>query len=504
MEDLSNQSTSNLLNRRREELDELKNRGINPYPYRFEVTHSSQNILEDFERLEIEEIEVNYAGRVMSVRKMGKSTFMHLQDRDGKLQVYLRKEMVGDEEYKTLKLLDIGDIIGVTGKVFKTRTGEISIMVAGYELLSKSIRPLPIVKETVDEDGNKILHDQFADKELRYRQRYVDLIVNPEVRQVFIKRAEIVREIRKFLDERDFLEVETPVLQPLYGGAAARPFVTHHNALDMKLYLRIADELYLKRLIVGGLERVYEIAKDFRNEGMDRNHNPEFTMLEFYQAYADYNDMMALFESLVATVAERVTGSMKIQFKEHEIDLTPPWPRLPLLEAIEKYAKVDVGGMDEAQLRAVCKEKHVEITPTMGVGKLIDELFKDYVEPHLIQPTFICDYPIELSPLAKIHRDNPRLTERFEPFIAGSEIGNAFSELSDPLDQRERFEAQMSLKERGDDEAQMLDEDFLRALEYGMPPTGGVGIGVDRLVMLLTNSPSIRDVILFPQMRPEH
>lgn len=494
---------SSLLQRRREELHEIRQMGINPYPYKFNKTHDSLTILEKHEELAASETEIGYAGRIMSVRKMGKSTFMHVQDRTGKIQVYLRKDQIGDVPYDLLKLLDIGDIIGVYGKIFQTRTGEVSILVAHYELLSKSLRPLPIVKETVDEAGNIIRHDQLSDKEMRYRQRYVDLIVNPDVMPVFVKRAQIIREIRHFLDQRGFLEVETPVLQPIYGGAAARPFVTHHNTLNMKLFMRIADELYLKRLIVGGMEKVYEIAKDFRNEGMDRNHNPEFTMLEFYEAYADYNDMMILFEELVSTVCEKVNGTMVIPFKEHIIDLTPPWPRLPLLVAIKQHAGVDVADKSEDELKAICTDKNIITAPTMGAGKLIDEIFKEFVEPKLIQPTFITDYPLELSPLAKKHRENPRLTERFEPFVAGSEIGNAFSELSDPIDQRERFEAQMILKARGDEEAQMLDEDFLRALEYGMPPTGGVGIGVDRLVMLLTGSPSIRDVILFPQMRPE-
>ncbi len=498
MEDLSQHAK-----RRLEELDTLKQQGINPYPYRFETTHNSGQIIAHFETLSTLSTPLGFAGRIMSARDMGKSTFIHLQDRVGKLQIYIRKDAVGDTAYEAVKLLDLGDLIGVNGCVFKTKTGEVTIKVDRYELLAKSLRPLPVVKETTDEQGNKILHDQFADKEQRYRQRYLDLVVNPDVRDVFVKRAQIIREVRTFLDGRGFLEVETPVLQPLYGGAAARPFTTHHNAMDMKLYLRIADELYLKRLIVGGFERVYEIAKDFRNEGMDRNHNPEFTMLEFYQAYADYTDMMTVVEQLIADVARQVNGSLKVAFKDKEIDLTPPWPRLPLLQAVTDYAGVDVAGKSEDEIRAICKQKHVETDVNMGAGKMIDELFKKFVEPHLLQPVFITDHPLELSPLAKVHRADPRLTERFELFIAFSEMSNAFSELNDPLDQRRRFEAQMTLKARGDDEAQMLDEDFLRALEYGMPPTGGVGIGIDRLVMLLTGQTSIRDVILFPQMRPE-
>ncbi len=490
-----------LMKVRFEKLNRLKELGINPYPYSYEQTHKSLEIKEHFDELEKQTVSI--AGRMMSVRLMGKAAFCDVQDELGRIQVYVRKNEIGDENFEVFKMLDIGDLIGIKGEVFKTRTGEISVFAREFQLLAKSLRPLPIVKEK-EEDGKKIVYDQFADKEMRYRQRYVDLIVNPEVKEVFVKRTKIVRAIRQFLDARDFLEVETPILQPIYGGATARPFVTHHNALDRKLYLRIANELYLKRLIVGGFERVYEFAKDFRNEGMDRFHNPEFTLLELYVAYKDYKWMMDFVEELFAFVAKEVLGSTKIKFKEYEIDLTPPWDRLTMYESIEKFAGVDISQMDEAQLRETAKKLDVEITPEMGKGKIIDEIFGELVEPKLIQPTFIYDYPIEMSPLAKKHREKEGLVERFEPIIAGKEVANAFSELNDPIDQKQRFEEQLKLRERGDDEAQMMDEDYIRALEYGMPPTAGLGIGIDRMVMLLTNQPSIRDVILFPQMRPEN
>jgi lysyl-tRNA synthetase class 2 len=390
----------------------------------------------------------------------------------------------------------------VHGKVFKTHTEEITIYCQKLELLSKSLRPLPIVKEKVEE-GKKIVYDPFSDKELRYRQRYVDLVVNPEVRQVFIKRTRIISAMRQFLDKHEFLEVQTPILQPLYGGAAARPFVTHHNALDMNLYLRIADELYLKRLIVGGFDGVYEFGNDFRNEGIDRFHNPEFTQMELYVAYRDYHWMMEFTEQMISQVVKNVLKTTQIKYQGQEIDFTPPWRRLPLLAGIHEYTGRDLTGLDEKKLRKEAENLGVTVEDTWGAGKIIDEIFGEFVEPKLIQPTFIIDYPLEMSPLAKKHRHNPQLVERFEPIIAGKEIGNAFSELNDPIDQRERFEGQMELRAKGDEEAQVLDEDFIRALEYGMPPTAGLGIGIDRLVMLLTDSPSIRDVIFFPQMRPE-
>jgi len=490
-----------LIEIRKEKLEKIREMGLNPYPYSYDKSHYSEEISDNFEKLE--EQTVSVAGRIMSVRLMGKAAFCHLQDQQGRIQVYLRKNEIGDESFDLFKILDIGDHIGVSGQVFKTRTGEISIFAKEIQLLSKSIRPLPIVKES-EEDGERVVHDQFADKEMRYRQRYVDLVVNPEVKEVFILRSKIIRAIRDFLDDNGFLEVETPILQPVYGGAAARPFITHHNSLDMKLYMRIADELYLKRLIVGGLDRVYEFGKDFRNEGMDRFHNPEFTMLELYVAYRDYNWMMDFVEGIFNHVAEKVIGSSKIKLGDDEIDLSLPWKRLSMFEAIREYTGEDISQMDEAALRKTAQKLHVETGPEMGVGKIIDEIFGELVEPKLIQPTFMTDYPVEMSPLAKKHRHNPRLVERFEPIIGGKEMANAFSELNDPLDQRQRFMEQMKLKERGDQEAQVLDEDYIRALETGMPPTAGLGIGIDRLIMLFTGQKSIRDVIFFPQMRPEN
>ncbi len=475
--------------------------GINPFPYEFERSHSSEEIIQNFEKLDKQEVSV--AGRIMSNRRMGKAAFFHIQDMEGRLQVYIKKDEVGETTFELYKLLDIGDIVGVTGQVFKTRTEEISVYGKTLVLLSKSLRPLPIVKEK-EVDGEKIVFDPFSDKELRYRQRYVDLVVNPEVRDVFIKRSRIVTAMREFLNDHNYLEVETPILQPIYGGATARPFTTHHNALDMKLYLRIANELYLKRLIVGGFEGVYEFGKDFRNEGIDRFHNPEFTQMELYVAYKDYNWMMKFTEDMISSVARKVLGSTVVELGEHKIDLTPPWERLPLLDAIKKYAGVDVSQMNEQELVSTAEKLGLAVEDSWGAGKIIDEIFGEFVESKLIQPTFITDYPVEMSPLAKKHRDNPRLVERFEPIVAGKEIGNSFSELNDPLDQRERFEAQMQLRAKGDEEAQVLDDDFLRALEYGMPPTAGLGVGIDRLTMLLTNSSTIRDVILFPHMRPEN
>lgn len=490
-----------LMRRRREELEHLQRAGVNPYPYEFQRNSYAQEILEKFKDGMPQWI-VAIAGRIMSIRRMGKASFCHIQDMTGKIQAYIRKDDIG-EAYDYFKLLDIGDIIGIEGFIFRTKMGEVSVHAQKLELLSKSLRPLPVVKEKTDEHGNKLTFDPFSDKELRYRQRYVDLIVNPEVRNTFIKRTMILRAMRKFLDEKNFLEVETPALQPIYGGASARPFQTHHNALDIPLFLRIADELYLKRLIVGGFDGVYEIAKDFRNEGMDRTHNPEFTMMELYVAYRDYKWMMELVEQMVYSIAQALNSNAKVKLGENEIDFTPPWQRLTMFGAIEKYSGKQLRGKSEAELRAVAKELHIDLDPKIGVGKIIDEIFSVTVQPYLIQPTFIMDYPVELSPLAKKHRSEEGLVERFEGFVNGQEICNAFSELNDPLDQRARFEEQVRLRERGDDEAQTMDEDFLRALEYGMPPTAGLGIGIDRLVMLLTQQEHIRDVILFPQMRPE-
>ncbi len=494
------EEVNQLIKIRRDKLDVLREKSINPYPYHFERTHQSNDILEDYEALQ--EKPVKIAGRIMSVRLMGKAAFCHLQDSQGKIQVYLRKDEIGDEALEMFKILDIGDFLGVDGRVFKTKTGEITIFADKIELLSKSIRPLPIVKEK-EQDGEKVVFDQFADKELRYRQRYVDLIVNPEVKEVFVKRSKIITAMRDFLNQHEFLEVETPVLQPIYGGAAARPFKTHHNTLDTTLYLRIANELYLKRLIVGGFDRVYEFAKDFRNEGMDRFHNPEFTQVELYVAYKDYFWMMEFVENLFTYIASTVLGTTQIKYNGHDIELKAPWRRLSMFEAIREFTGTDISGMDETALRSFADKLKIEIGPELGAGKIIDEIFGEKVEPNLIQPTFIIDYPVEMSPLAKKHRTNPRLVERFEPIIGGKEIANCFSELNDPVDQRARFMDQMDLKARGDEEAQVLDEDFLRAIETGMPPTAGLGIGIDRLVMLMTDQPSIRDVLFFPHMRPE-
>ena len=490
-----------LMMRRREELQELVRRGINPYPYSFDRTALSGEIRNSFVD-DAPPRDVAVAGRIMSLRRMGKASFCHIEDSGGRIQVYLKRDDLGDG-YEAFRLMDIGDIIGVKGFVFKTRTGEVSVHARSFELLAKSLRPIPTPKEKVDELGNKVVFDGFADKEMRYRQRYVDLIVNPQVREVFVKRARIVSAVRRFLDGQGFLEVETPILQPQYGGAFARPFITHHNALDIELYLRIADELYLKRLIVGGFDGVYEISKDFRNEGMDKSHNPEFTMLEVYVAYRDYQWMMAMVEDMMADVARAVNGSLKVTIGENEIDFTPPWKRLTMAEAIRTSTGVDITGMTETDLRAAAKLLHVEVAPADGLGRIIDEIFSEKVEHHLIQPTFITDYPVEMSPLAKRHRSVPGLVERFEAICNGQEICNAFSELNDPLDQRARFEEQMKARARGEEEIQPLDEDFLRALEYGMPPTAGLGIGIDRITMLLTGQESIRDVILFPQMKPE-
>jgi lysyl-tRNA synthetase class 2 len=490
---------SELLQNRRRKLDELRAKGVNPFPYKFAKTHGSRDILANFEKLEQDKTAVAFAGRIISKRDKGKTSFAHLLDEDGKLQIYVRKDELGDAVYETYLHLDLGDIIGVTGPLFKTHTGEISIQVKQVELLAKSLHPLPVVKEKVV-DGAKVVFDQVTDKEARYRQRYVDLNINPEVREVFKKRTRIIRLIRQYLDERGFLEVETPALQPLYGGAAARPFKTHHNALNIPLFLRISDELYLKRLIVGGFEKVYEICKDFRNEGMDRSHNPEFTMMEVYQAYADYHDIMDLVEGLITTLAREVCGGTRTTYQGREIDLTPPWPRVTFTDIIKQHAGVDITGMDAAALRQTCKQLEIETTPEMDKGELLDEIFSTKAEQHLVKPTFITDYPVETTPLAKRHRSNPALVERFELVINGQELANAFSELNDPVDQRQRFEA-MKTGKAGDES--MLDEDFLRAMEYGMPPTGGLGIGIDRLVMFLTDSFSIRDVLFFPQMRSE-
>ena len=503
---MSQQSTatpeSQLIEQRLKKLERIRDMGGDPYPYRFERSHTMDALREDFDRLAEEGDEVSVCGRLVVTRGHGKAAFADLRDGSGRFQIYVKLDVVGERLFDLWRLLDIGDFVGVRGPLFLTRTGEMTVEVRQLDLLSKAIRPLPVPKEEM-RDGERVVHDAFADVELRYRRRYVDLALNPDVQDVFRKRTAIVSAIRRFLDEKAFLEVETPALQPLYGGAAARPFVTHHNALDMPLFLRISDELYLKRLIVGGFDRVYEICKDFRNEGIDRTHNPEFTLLELYQAYADYGDMMAIAEELVSSVAKEVTGSFMITYQGEEVDLTPPWRRLSMQEGIAQSAHIDISQASEDDLRAVCDRYEVDLEPGATRGKMIDEIFDTAVAPTLIQPTFVTDYPVDMSPLAKRHRDTEGLTERFEPFVCGAEIGNAFSELNDPIDQRDRFEQQAALREGGDSEAHVMDEDYVRAMEYGMPPTGGLGIGIDRLVMLLTDSASIRDVILFPQMRPE-
>jgi lysyl-tRNA synthetase class 2 len=489
-----------LIKRRYEELEELKKMGIETFAYSFDTDSYSTDIKNDFDKYENKDVKL--AGRIMAIRRMGKASFAHIMDQKGRIQIYLKKDDIG-ESYDAFRLLDIGDIIGIEGYVFKTKTGEISVHTKALKLLSKSLRPLPIAKEIEDEQGNKVIFDQFADKELRYRQRYVDLVVNPNVKDVFIKRSKIVSSIRNYLDDKGYLEVETPVLQPLYGGAAARPFVTHQNALDIDLFLRIADELYLKRLVVGGFDGVYEISKDFRNEGMDRSHNPEFTMLELYVAFKDYDWMMNLVEELFEHICKTVFGTSEFTYEESKINFTRPWKRVSYVEAIKDKTGVDVIAASENDLRGLAKNLGIEIAGLFGKAKLIDEIFSQIIEPELIQPTFVVDYPLILSPLAKKHRSKEGLVERFEGYVAGKEICNAFSELNDPIDQRKRFEDQVKMREAGDDEAHQVDEDFIRSMEYGMPPMAGLGIGIDRLVMLLTNQSSIRDVIFFPQMKPQ-
>lgn len=492
---------------RRQALEELINLGIDPFPAEgFTVNNTSGNILQHFSaNPEKEEWkQVSIAGRLVGKRIMGSASFAVLQDADGRIQLYISRDELCKGEDKTAyntvfkKLLDLGDFVGVEGYVFVTKTGETSIHVTRLTLLSKALKPLPVVKE---KEGQ--LFDEVTDPELRYRQRYVDLNVNARSKQVFVLRSQLLQTMRNFLLEKGYLEVETPVLQPIYGGALARPFKTHHNSLDMTLYLRIADELYLKRLIVGGFDGVFEFAKDFRNEGMDRTHNPEFTMMELYVAYKDYHWMMDLVEEMVERIAIALHGSTKVTVGSNEIDFKRPWKRFTMFEAIQHFTKIDISEMNESQLRETARKLHVPIDATMGKGKLIDEIFGTLCEPNLVQPTFITDYPVEMSPLAKKHRSKKGLVERFEAICNGKEICNAFSELNDPIDQRRRFEEQLELGKRGDEEAMMLDEDFLRALEYGMPPTAGLGIGIDRLTMIMTNAPSIQDVIFFPQMRPE-
>jgi lysyl-tRNA synthetase, class II len=490
---------------RRQAAEDLRKLGINPYPApMYEVNTDSETIKQTFEKDETALQDISMAGRIMSRRIMGAASFCEIQDSKGKIQLYINRDEICPTEDKTMyntvfkKLLDIGDIIGIKGFVFRTKMGEITVHVKQLTVLCKSVRPLPIVKE---KDG--VVYDAFTDPEQRYRQRYVDLIVNPQVKKAFVQRTLLVDTMRNYLNEKGYLEVETPILQPVYGGASARPFKTHHNTLDLDLYLRIADELYLKKLIVGGYDGVYEFSKDFRNEGMDRFHNPEFTQMELYVAYKDYFWMMDTVEEMVERIALALHGSTKVKVGENVIDFKRPWQRYTMYEAIEHFTGIDISNMDEAELRQTAQKLNVPIDDTMGKGKLIDEIFGETCEGKLIQPTFIYDYPIEMSPLAKKHRTKEGLVERFEAVCNCKEICNAYSELNDPIDQRKRFEEQLELGKRGDPESMVLDEDFLRAIEYGMPPTSGLGIGIDRLAMMMTNSPSIQDVLFFPQMKPE-
>lgn len=473
-----------------DKMHKIEEHGWLPFGHKFVWTHHTADITAQFEELSEKETPVKVAGRIMAIRGHGKTTFMDLQDKTGRIQIYVRKDVIGEENYALIKMMDIGDIVGIDGIVFRTHMGEISIKATALEMLSKSLRPLP-----------EKWHG-LKDVELRYRQRYVDLIVNPEVRDTFVKRSQIVKSVREILDKKDFLEVETPIMHTIAGGAAARPFITYHNTLDMQLYLRIAPELYLKRLIVGGLERVYELGRCFRNEGIDIKHNPEFTTVEIYQAYADYRDMMDLTETIVAETAQKVLGTMKINYEGTEIDLTPPWPRMTMIEAVAKYTGQDFTGVtDIEQARQMAAAINVPVEKSFGVGKIINACFEEHVEDKLIQPVFITGHPKEISPLAKSSVENPEITDRFEGYIYAREICNGFTELNDPIDQKERFQKQVEARAAGDDEANMMDEDFINALEYGLPPTGGLGIGIDRLVMFLTNSSSIRDVLFFPHMR---
>lgn len=493
------EESNQLIRERRRKLEELRRIGIDPYGSRWEVNGLADELQQRYREtsasvLETEQMSVSLAGRVMTLRDHGKSTFAHLQDRSGQIQIYLRKDVLGDEAYGLLKLIDIGDVVGVTGHLFRTRTGELSVGVQAFRLLTKSLWPLP-----------EKWHG-LVDVETRYRQRYLDLVANPEAVTVFHRRSQIICEIRQFFDRRGFLEVETPMMQGVAGGAAARPFVTHHNALDIDLFLRIAPELYLKRLLVGGLDRVYEINRSFRNEGVDTLHNPEFTMLEFYQAYADYHDLMNLTEELLPHLCRAILGTEELTYQGARINVSPPWPRLTVMEAIRQVGGVqepDEALRDVEKLRGVVERRGIPIKADWGWGKLLDELMAHLVEPNLIQPTFLLDFPLELSPLAKQKADDPSLAERFELFVAGMELANAYNELNDPQEQHRRFHEQLRAREQGDEEAHRMDDDFVRALEYGMPPAAGEGIGIDRLVMLFTDSPSIRDVILFPQLRPK-
>ena len=486
---------------RREKLEELKKLGVNPYPAElFPINNFSIDLIEDYK----ENSKVTIAGRIMSRRIQGNASFAEIQDSKGRIQVYFNRDEICNDNDKSKyniiykKLLDIGDIIGINGRMFKTKVGEITVLVKDFKILNKSLRPLPLPK--VDSDGNE--YDSFSDLEQRYRHRYLDLILNSQVKDIFVKRTKIINTIRNFLNKKSYLEVETPILQPIPGGASARPFITHHNALDIPLYLRISDELFLKKLIVGGLEAVYEFSRDFRNEGMDKNHNPEFTILELYVAYKDYFWMMDLTESLIEKVCIELNGNTKIQYDSKLIDFKAPYEKISMFDAIKKFTGYDISRMDENELRKICNDMSIEVDESMGEGKLIDAIFGSKCEKKFINPTFIIDYPKSMSPLTKQHRSNPNLTERFELFINGMEIANAYSELNDPIDQLERFENQLELGKKGDDEAMFIDMDFIKSLEYGMPPTSGIGIGLDRLIMLMTNQTSIQEVLFFPQMKP--
>jgi lysyl-tRNA synthetase, class II len=492
---MSYEEMNDLMKVRRDKMNALREQGIDPFGKRFERTHSAKQIIEEYdsftkEELEEKEVTVILAGRIMTKRGKGKAGFAHIQDLSGQIQIYVRKDAVGDEQYEIFDSADLGDIVGVKGTIFKTKVGELSIKVNDFQLLTKSLRPLP-----------EKFHG-LKDVEQRYRQRYLDLIMNPDTKKTFITRSLIIQSMRRYLDNNGYLEVETPMMHAIAGGAAARPFITHHNALDIPLYMRIAIELHLKRLIVGGLEKVYEIGRVFRNEGVSTRHNPEFTMLELYEAYADYRDIMSLTENMIAHIAQEVLGTTKVTYGDFEVDLTPKWNRIHMVDAIKEHTGVDFWPeMSTEEARRLAKEHGVEIKDNMQYGHIVNEFFEQKVEDKLIQPTFIYGHPVEISPLAKKNADDPRFTDRFELFIVGREHANAFTELNDPIDQKERFEAQLKEREAGNDEAHMMDEDFVEALEYGMPPTGGLGIGIDRLVMLLTNSPSIRDVLLFPLMK---
>ncbi len=491
---------NNQMKARLDKLEKLEALGVNPYPYRYDRTHSIKESIENQDSLISSEEEIKLRGRLMAFRRQGKTAFCNLKENNERIQLYVSKKIVGEEEYEIFKCLDLGDFVGVQGVIFKTRTGELSLNVKKFEILCKTIRPLPVPKEKV-ENGEKIIFDQFKNTEQRYRQRYVDLILNDNVVDVFKKRTTIVKTIRSYLETREFLEVDTPTLQNIYGGASAKPFETHHNALDMKLYLRISNELYLKRCIVGGMDRVYEIVKDFRNEGIDRTHNPEFTQVEFYQAYADYNDMMVHFENIYAEACIAVNGSTKINYQGVDLDLSTPWSRLTMKDAIKKYADIDIDEKSDEEIVVLLRAKGIEMEGEFSRGLAVSEVFEAYCEDKLIQPVFIIDHPIESTPLCKQHRTEKGLVERFEPYINGWEIGNAYSELNDPILQKKLLVKQVERGRGGEEETHPMDDDFIQAIEYGMPPTGGVGIGVDRMVMLLTNQPSIRDVVLFPLMR---